>query len=176
MMADRSRGFQGAFSALAWLAMLIGATALCALVLILAWQVVGRYVLNDSPGWTEPVALTLMSIAALMGAAVAVRSETHFSFPTLVEISPGPVKFVLKAIARLIALIFGAALALYGGYLTYDGWDVPMAGAPFPEGMAFIGLAAGGALIALFALERLHFGDPPQQHEPEAATPAAKEG
>lgn len=147
------------FSALARATMAVAAICLCALVLVLAWQVFGRYVLNDSPGWTEPVALTLMSVSALFGAAVAVRSETHFNFPTLVEAAPAPLRAVLKAIARLISLAFGASLAFYGGFLMADSWDVPMAGAPLPEGVSYVGLCAGGALIALFALERLIAGD-----------------
>jgi len=35
-----------------------------------------------------------------------------------------------------------------------------MAGAPMPEGVGYFGLTAGGALIALFAFERLIAGDP----------------
>ena len=152
------------FSALAAATIAIAATSLCALVIVLAWQVFGRYVLNASPSWTEPVAMTLMSVAALFGAAIAVRAESHFAFPTLVESSPRPVRAVLKSLARLIALGFGIALAGFGGFLMVDSWNVPMAGAPFPEGVAHIGLCAGGALIAVFALERLLFGDPPDPH------------
>jgi TRAP-type C4-dicarboxylate transport system permease small subunit len=158
-----SSAIERAFAALAGVTVAIAALCLCLLVIVLAWQVVGRYVLNDSPGWTEPVALTLMSIAALFGAAVAVRRETHFNFPTLVELAPGPVRALLKAVARLISIAFGAALAGYGGYLMADSWSVPMAGAPLPEGLAYVGVCAGGALIALFALERLFFGD--MRHE-----------
>jgi TRAP-type C4-dicarboxylate transport system permease small subunit len=155
---------KGVFGAVASAAIAIAATSLCALVLVLAWQVFGRYVLNSSPSWTEPVALTLMSVAALFGAAIAVRSESHFAFPTLVENAPGPLRALLKVLARLIALGFGLALAGFGGFLMVDSWTVPMAGAPFPEGVGHIGLCAGGALIALFSLERLMFGDPPEQH------------
>lgn len=151
----------GAFGAIARLTVIIAATSLCALVGVLAWQVFGRYVLNNSPSWTEPVALTLMSVAALFGAALAVRAESHFAFPTLVESSPKAVRTALKALARLIAFAFGAALAGFGFYLMADSWNVPMAGAPIPEGVGHVGLAGGGALIAIFALERLLFGDPP---------------
>lgn len=160
----RSNALAGAFSALAKAAIAIAATSLCVLVLVLAWQVIGRYALNDSPGWTEPVALILMSVAALFGAAVAVRRESHFNFPTLVESAPAPLRVALKALARLIALAFGAALAFYGGYLMLDSWDIPMAGAPAPEGLAYIGVCLGGALIALFAFERLTTGDPEKEH------------
>ncbi len=153
-----------AFEALARLTVLIAAAALCGLVIVLAWQVFGRYVLNASPSWTEPVALTLMGVAALFGAAVAVRAESHFAFPTLVESSPKPLRAALKTLARLIALLFGAALAWFGGFLIIDSWNVPMAGAPFPEGVANIGVCVGGVLIALFSLERLMFGDAPDPH------------
>lgn len=159
-----SNALAGVFSALAKAAIAIAATSLCVLVLVLAWQVIGRYALNDSPGWTEPVALILMSVAALFGAAVAVRRESHFNFPTLVESAPAPLRVTFKALARLIALAFGAALAFYGGYLMLDSWDIPMAGAPAPEGLSYIGVCLGGALIALFALERLVAGDPEKEH------------
>ncbi len=155
---------ESAFTALARLTVFIAATSLCALVGLLAWQVFGRYVLNASPSWTEPLALTLMSVAALFGAAIAVRSESHFAFPTLVESSPKAVRAVLKVFARLIALAFGAALGGFGAFMMADSWGVPMAGAPIPEGMSYVGLAGGGALIALFALERLIFGDAPDPH------------
>jgi TRAP-type C4-dicarboxylate transport system permease small subunit len=157
---------RSAFAALAGLTVAIAAASLCALVGLLAWQVFGRYVLNDSPSWTEPLALTLMSVAALFGAAIAVRAESHFAFPTLVENAPKPVRAVLRALARLIALAFGIALGGFGAFMMADSWGVPMAGAPIPEGVSFVGLAGGGALIALFALERLIFGDPPEvNHE-----------
>ena len=35
------------------------------LVLCVQWQVVGRYLLNDSPTWTGPVALLVLYITAL---------------------------------------------------------------------------------------------------------------
>lgn len=167
MNAKRS-GLTGAFDLLAGITAAIASLSLASLVLVLAWQVVGRYLLNASPGWTEPVALTLMSISALFGAAVAVRAETHFSFPTLVESSPPFLRATLRAFARLIAIAFGAALAGFGFFLMADGWDTPMAGAPAPEGLAYAGLAFGGALIALFGVERLFTGAPQAPAEGEA--------
>lgn len=159
-MAAKRSALTGAFDALAGVTIAIGATALALMVLVLAWQVIGRYVLNDSPSWTEPVALTLMSVSALFGAAIAVRAESHFSFPTLVESSPPVVRALLRSLARLIAVLFGAALAWFGFFLMIDSWDTPMAGAPAPEGLSYAGLAFGGALIAIFAVERLLTGSP----------------
>jgi TRAP-type C4-dicarboxylate transport system permease small subunit len=148
------------FNAVASFTAFIAGLSLCALVLVLGWQVFGRYVMNASPSWTEPVALTLMSVVALFGAALGVRAEKHFNFPTLVDSAPRAVHIALKSLARLIGIAFGLALAGFGAFLVVDAWDVPMAGAPMPEGVGYFGLTAGGALIALFAFERLIAGDP----------------
>lgn len=140
--------------------------ALVAMALVQAWQVFARYVLNASPGWTEPVALLLMSFAVMFGAAVGVRRETHFAFLNLREALPGPMQVVLKSISRLIAAAAGFGLMAMGGMLMIDDWPVPMAGAPVPSGLRFAALAVGGLLILIFALERLFTGDlPPEPKE-----------
>ena len=167
MSAKRS-GLTGAFDVLATATVVIASVALASMVGVLAWQVIGRYVLNASPAWTEPVALTLMSISALFGAAIAVRAESHFSFPTLMESSPPVVRSILRFVSRLIAFAFGLALAAFGFVLMADGWATPMAGAPAPEGLSYAGIAFGGALIAIFALERLISGAPPEAETGEA--------
>ena len=158
-MSEPRRGSVRALDGLASLALGQAGAALVAMALIQAWQVFARYVLNDSPGWTEPLALLLMSFAVMFGAAVAVRRETHFAFQTFRDAAPGPVRWLLKSISRLIAAASGAGLMVLGGVLMVDEWPVAMAGAPLPSGLKFAGLCVGGALILLFAVERLLTGD-----------------
>lgn len=148
---------------LAGLVLFLACVALVVMALVQAWQVFARYVLNDSPGWTEPVALLLMSVSVMFGAAVAVRRESHFAFMTLREGLRGAPLKITKALARLIAAAAGLGLMLMGGMLMLDDWPVPMAGAPLPSGLRFAALAAGGALILIFALERLLTGDAPEE-------------
>lgn len=168
-MSEPRRGPVRALDGLASLALGLAAAALVAMALVQAWQVFARYVLNDSPGWTEPLALLLMSFAVMFGAAVAVRRETHFAFQTLRDAAPGPARWLLKSISRLIAAASGAGLMVLGGVLMVDEWPVAMAGAPLPSGLKFAGLCIGGALILLFAVERLLTGD---YRAPEAAAGA----
>lgn len=158
-MSEPRRGSARALDGLASLAMGLAGFALVAMALIQAWQVFARYVLNDSPGWTEPLALLLMSFAVMFGAAVAVRRETHFAFQTFRDASPGPLQWLMKTISRMIAAAAGAGLMILGGALMIDEWPVALAGAPLPSGLKFAGLCVGGALILLFSLERLLTGD-----------------
>lgn len=158
-MSEPRRGSVRALDGLASLALGLAGAALVAMALVQAWQVFARYVLNDSPGWTEPLALLLMSFAVMFGAAVAVRRETHFAFQSFRDAAPGPMRWLLKSISRLIAAASGAGLMGLGGVLMVDEWPVAMAGAPLPSGLKFAGLCVGGALILLFAVERLLTGD-----------------
>jgi TRAP-type C4-dicarboxylate transport system permease small subunit len=130
------------------------------MTLVEAWQVFARYVLNDSPSWTEPVALLLMSAAMMFGAAAGVRSESHFGFFIALHVAPPKVRLVLLTVARLIVVTIGLVLAFWGTVLLMDDWNIPMAGAPLPQGLVFLPIGLGGALIALFALERLISGAP----------------
>jgi len=140
---------------LARAATMVAAFALVCLVVVEGWQVVARYVLNDSPGWTEPMALLCLNVAMMFGAAVGVRNDAHFGFFIAVQAAPAGLQRVLRAIACAVAGAIGAVLAWWGGTLMLDAWDVPMAGADLPQGIAYAPMCLGGTLIAVFALERL---------------------
>lgn len=137
------------------IALALAGAALVGVAAIQAWQVFARYVMNDSPGWTEPLALLLLVTAMSFAAASAVRSRSHFAFNVLVESVAPRIARVLRALADVVVAIVGGTLAVGGAHLLVDGWDVPMAGAPLPQGLPFLPLSIGGALMALFALERL---------------------
>ncbi len=164
-MSARLNGFAAFSALLARVAMTIACASLVGMTLVEAWQVFARYVLNASPVWTEPVALLLMSAAMMFGAATGVRSESHFGFFLALHVSPPRVCAVLLALGRLIVAVVGAVLAFWGAVLLADGWSTPMAGAPLPQGLYFLPIGAGGALITLFALERLVSAAPPPSPE-----------
>lgn len=136
-------------------AMLVAGAALVAMAATEAWQVFARYVLNASPGWTEPVAVFLLSTAMSLGAAAGVHSWSHFGFFILVHQAPATLRRALEGLACLIVAAVGAALAVWGALLLIDGLGVPSAGAPLPQSAVFLPIALGGALMCVFAIERL---------------------
>jgi TRAP-type C4-dicarboxylate transport system permease small subunit len=140
---------------LARAATMIAGVALLGMAATEAWQVFARYVLNDSPGWTEPVALLLLNTAMSLGAAAGVRSWSHFGFFILVHNVPPALQRAMQALACLIVAAVGAALAVWGAQLLLDGIAVPAAGTVLPESAVFLPMTLGGALIFVFAIERL---------------------
>jgi len=156
-MIERQAAARGVrfFDALARIALWVAGLALVVMTTVQFWQVYARYVLNDSPSWTEPVALLAMKAAMMFGAAAGVRSDAHFGFFIVVQGASPRVRAALTAFARLVVFAIGSVLAYWGLVLALDGWDVRMAGIGLPEGSAYVPVAAGGALIALFAAAAL---------------------
>ncbi len=135
--------------------LLVAAAALVLLAMVEMWQVFARYVLNDSPSWTEPVAILCMNVAMMFGAAAGVHAQRHFGFFIGVHAAAPPLRRVLLAFSRLLQAGVGLMLAFWGGRLCASTWDVPLAGVALPQGVTYLPLAVGGALIAAFAIELL---------------------
>ena len=137
------------------LTLVFAAVALVLLAVVEIWQVFARYVLNDSPSWTEPVAVLCMNAAMMLGAAAGVHAQRHFGFFVGIHAAPPPVRRILLALSRSVQAGVGLMLAGWGFRLSLETWDVPMAGIALPQGASFVPLWVGGALIALFALDLL---------------------
>lgn len=144
----------GPFDRLATTVYAIAAASLIGLVLVQGWQVFARYVLNDSPSWTEPVTLVLLTAAMSFGAAAGVHTDRHFAFTLLADAAPPKLRRGLFVFARLAMAALGAVLAWWAARLFLAGADVRAAGAPFPETLPYAMVAIGGGLIAVFAVAR----------------------
>ena len=155
MTVEKTKASRSVFAQIADVALIVAGAALIGMAAIEGWQVFARYVLNDSPSWTEPVALLLMSTTMMLGAAVGVHREAHFGFYILVESASPKVQALLRFVGRVVVASIGALLAVYGANLAFDAWSYPMAGVPLPQGTVFLPACLGGILIAVFAIERM---------------------
>ena len=133
----------------------IAAAALVGLVIVQGWQVFARYVINDSPSWTEPVTLLLLSTAMSLAAAAGVHTGRHFAFVLLADATGPAARRLMAAVSEGVVAAIGACLAIGAGVLWLDGLDVRLAGAPLPQSSAYLPLCVGGALMVVFALNRL---------------------
>jgi TRAP-type C4-dicarboxylate transport system permease small subunit len=136
-------------------ALWIAGIGLVLMTLFVAWQVFGRYVLNQSPSWTEPASLLLMSWFILLGSAVGVRDGNHLGFEIGLHYAPHGLRQIMLAVTEVLVMIFGGAMAWYGTSLAVETWSALMPGLPIPQGFDYVPLAVGGVLIALFSLEKL---------------------
>ncbi len=133
----------------------VAAIALLGLVVVQGWQVFARYVINDSPSWTEPVTLLMLSTAMSLGAAAGVHTNRHFGFYLLAEHMNPLLKRLVDALVPLIIATIGGFIAVWGWVLWMDGLHIKTAGASLPQSVNYLPLSIGGALMVVFALNRL---------------------
>lgn len=151
-MLNAARPWLGSLSRLS---LRLASAGLVAMTGIVAWQIFGRYVLNNTPSWSEPLALHLMSWFILLGAAVGVRESVHLGLDLLHHMSSPSVRRAMDMISLTLITGFGIAMAAYGAKLAIGTWNARIPVLGWPGGVDFFPLIAGGALIAIFACERL---------------------
>jgi TRAP-type transport system small permease protein len=132
--------------------------AVLGLVLLVAcvqWQVLGRYLFNDSPTWTEPVALLLVLYITSLAVAVGVRDAGHLGMESLVALLPRSAQRVAEALIHLCVIAFAVLMAAAGWEWLTLKWSEPKPLLGVPEGLDFLPLVIAGVLIVLFCIEHL---------------------
>ena len=146
---------QRALDLIANLAIGVAAASLLGLVVVQGWQVFARYVLNNSPSWTEPVTLLLLATGMSLGAACGVHTNRHFGFFLLHDHVRPAVRRLIDVVVPLVIAAIGAVIAWWSAILLLDGMGIKAAGAALPQSINYLPLSLGGALMVLFALNRL---------------------
>jgi TRAP-type C4-dicarboxylate transport system permease small subunit len=152
---DGAGPFGALCAALARAALRLAVLGLVLLVLCVQWQVVGRYLLNDTPTWTEPAALLLVLYITALAVAVGVRDGTHLSLDLLAQALPAPLARGLAVLAQALVAGFAGLMTQQGWAWTVMKWDEPKPMLGVPEGLDYLPLCLGGALMLLFSWERL---------------------
>ncbi len=137
------------------LCLMLAVAGLIALVLCVQYQVLGRYVFNDTPTWAEALALLLVLYVTAFGVAVGVRDTGHIGLESLVVLLPDVWRTRVALLGHVLVGVFGA-LMVYGGWVWAGakwGQTKPLLGVS--EALDYLPLMVCGALIVLFSLE--HF-------------------
>jgi len=142
-------------AALSKASLVLAVLGLMAIILSVQYQVIGRYVFNDTPTWAESLALLLVLYVTALGVAVGVRDAGHIGLESLVSLLPDAWRLKLELLIHLLVGLFGAIMAASGWRWTTMKWDdiKPMIGVPV--GMDYLPLVIAGVLIVLFSIEHI---------------------
>jgi TRAP-type C4-dicarboxylate transport system permease small subunit len=133
----------------------ITGVALVAMTLLLGYQVFGRYVLNDTPTWVDPLSLLLVMLIAFLGAGIGVYENTHLSVVILRKMVSRRIRSFLVVATDLTMAVFGGVMCWYGAQLTMFKWKTLIPLIQWPEGLRSLPLTICGGMIFIFALGHL---------------------
>jgi TRAP-type transport system small permease protein len=147
--------------------MYFSVAGLFVIVAIVAFQVFGRYVMNDSPTWAENLALVLILYVTLIGAAVGVRDAGHIGMESLLILVPEGPRNKLEMLIHVLVALFGAAMVWNGWVLGASVASYKLPNINLSEAVRYVPLVISGALVILFSIE--HFIALVQGNEVEPA-------
>ena len=141
--------------ALSKLCLVLGVTCLIAVILCVQWQVIGRYVFNDTPTWAEALALLLVLFVTAFGLAVGVRDAGHIGLESFVGLLPDKWRHRIEILIHLLVGTFGV-LMVQGGWLWASAkWNEKKPMLPVPDGLDYVPVMIAGALIVIFSIEHV---------------------
>ena len=136
-------------------ALVLAIIGLIALILCVQYQVVGRYLLNDTPTWAEALALLLVSYVTALGVAVGVRDAGHIGLESIISLLPERWRLKLEILIHALVGLFGGLMLQSGWLWTSMKWSERKPMLPVPAGMDYLPLVIAGALILLFSVEHI---------------------
>ncbi|WP_345814689.1 TRAP transporter small permease [Paraburkholderia sp. PREW-6R] len=134
---------------------IVASISLAALSLLVIYSVVMRYVFSDAPDFVEPIALLLVIVIAMFGAALKVRESGHIGLDSLVKKLSPKGQLVAEGFQHLC--LIALAVAIFFGCLqmaeTTMEDRIPILG--LPEALRYVIPVIASVCIALFSAEHL---------------------
>ena len=148
-------GYTRACAALSKAALMLAVVGLIGLILCVQYQVVGRYIFNDTPSWAENLALLLVLFVTAFGVAVGVRDAGHIGLDSMIALLPDALRHKLEIAIHALVALFGLLMTSSSWEWATLKWDErkPMLG--LPEGIDYVPMVIGGVLIVLFSVEHI---------------------
>jgi TRAP-type transport system small permease protein len=148
-------GFHRVCAALSLVSLGLAVLGLVGVIAAVQWQVIGRYVFNDTPTWAEALALQLVLYVTALGVAVGVRDAGHIGLESLVVLLPARWRRRVEIVIHALVALFGLLMVKAGWVWTTLKWSdmKPMLGVPV--GVDYLALVLCGALVVLFCAEHI---------------------
>ncbi|WP_322102516.1 TRAP transporter small permease [Paraburkholderia sp. J41] len=134
---------------------ILASLALAVLTVLVFYGVVMRYVFANAPDFVEPVALLLVIVIAMFGAALKVRERGHIGLDSLVKRFGPRGRRIAEAFQHLCLIVLGAAI-FYGCWqMAETTMDDRIAILGVPEALRYFIPILASVCIVLFSLEHL---------------------
>lgn len=133
-------------------------TLMAAIVLVVCWQVLSRFVLQQPSSITEELARTLLLWIGMLGAALAYRTGQHLGLDIVTtRLSPRWQRRVALLLTALVVLFAFAVMVVGGGALVKLTLQLKQMSAALgvPVGWLYSVIPLAGLLISFYGLCQL---------------------
>ena len=142
-------------AALSKLSLVLGVVGLIAVILCVQYQVIGRYIFNDTPTWAEALSMLLVLFVTAFGLAVGVRDAGHIGLESMVALLPDRWRHRIELLIHALVGLFGFLMAQGGWMWASAKWGEKKPMLPVPDGIDYVPVVIAGVLIVLFSIEHI---------------------
>ncbi|GEA15707.1 putative TRAP transporter small permease protein [Moorella sp. E308F] len=122
---------------------------LSGMVIVVFFNVIGRYFLNAAIAWSEEVSRFMLIWLVFLGAILAYINDEHLGLDIVVKSIPKKAAKVIAVIADLLVL-YAITIILKGGYsITMESWDWTSPAAAIPYAYVYLIVPISGAILFL---------------------------
>jgi len=139
---------------------------------IICYQVVMRYCFNNSPSWTEEVAILMMIWFGILSIPIGVKHKLHIGIEYIYNLMPPAIQIPLRWFIYLLITFFGVLMVIYGIELTQFTSMSTLPATKLPSSVGYVVIPISGVMLIFNALDRLFSGQDPTHNEAVIDLPA----
>jgi TRAP-type C4-dicarboxylate transport system permease small subunit len=137
------------------ISLMLAVLGLLSVVLCVQWQVIGRYVFNDTPTWAEALAMLIVLFVTAFGLGVGVRDAGHIGMESLIVLLPEKWRLRLELLIHALVALFGFLMVQSGWLWASAKWQEKKPMLPVPDGIDYVPVIIAGGLIFIFSIEHI---------------------
>ncbi|MDS9472486.1 TRAP transporter small permease [Sporosarcina pasteurii] len=133
----------------------VSMTALLAMILIIIYQVFSRQLFQHTPSWAEELSIILFVWTSFLGIAYGFKARLHIGVSFLVDMFPTKLQDAMDFLAKILIIIFGIVLVVYGWKFTVIMGGSTLAGTGLQSSYLYAAIPVTGIFVLLYGIELL---------------------
>ena len=136
----------------------VSALLICAagaMIAVVLFQVICRYLLNNSLSWSEELARMLLVQITFLGAAAAFHGRMHIAVDIVVSAAGPKTRRILATVCLLVCAALFAAMLVYGLAFSKILYLQQAASLPINRAVPFVVIPLSGGIMLLHAVAML---------------------
>lgn len=146
------------------------ALSMAAMVVLMLYQVILRYVFSASNSWSEELVRYLFILDVMLAASIAVRRNSHLQIDVLINCFSPKLKRIFTIAATLAGIVFLALLFWYSLDLCMTATSNISPGLGIPMSIPYACVPLGAVLMILTSIEVVLKTVEELRHEEEVPT------